>query len=422
MGRKTTKTYQPSKSPSLGDSRNSKIRVRMYRVGFGDCFLVAFPVLGGQKYVLVDCGVHARGDIHTMQQVVADIGEVTGGKLAILIATHAHQDHISGFGSMESQFRKFLIGEVWLPWTENPKDTDAAKLRKKRMALVASLQAHFSAVAPNSPAADAMANIAVDQRAMDALHSGFGVAAKVRYIEAGQDDLEAPGDITGLTVKPLGPPRSPEFLAKMDPPAGQHYLCLDEKGRIVPADTLRPFRDRWRVKEGADGAPVAEDSEALNERADTPLDSLAFAVDQALNNTSLVALFRFAGKNLLFAGDAQFGNWKAWLDEKNSDEILQQLDFYKVAHHGSVNATPKAALEKMGHGDLAAMVSTQSVPWPSIPAGKLMGALERRTQHAVVRSDSLAVAAAPKAPRGPQLGKLPEGFSSGPLFYEYVIS
>lgn len=51
-----------------------------------------------------------------------------------------------------------------------------------------------------------------------------------------------------------------------------------------------------------------------------------------------------------------------------------------------------------------------------------MDALERRTQHEVVRSDSLAVAGAPRAPKGPPMGKLPSGFASGPLFYEYVIS
>jgi hypothetical protein len=51
-----------------------------------------------------------------------------------------------------------------------------------------------------------------------------------------------------------------------------------------------------------------------------------------------------------------------------------------------------------------------------------MDALERRTQHEVVRSDSLDVAVAPKAPKGPQLAKLPAGFIAGPLFYDYVIS
>ena len=46
------------------------IRIRMYRVGFGDCFLLSIPTAKGQstdrqQHILVDCGVHSRGDIGT---------------------------------------------------------------------------------------------------------------------------------------------------------------------------------------------------------------------------------------------------------------------------------------------------------------------------------------------------------------------
>src|SRR6266571_4821792 len=64
------------------------ISVRMYRVGFGVCFLVSLPTNGTDRaYMLVDCGVHARGDIGSIQQVVSDIVAVTNRKLAIVIAT-----------------------------------------------------------------------------------------------------------------------------------------------------------------------------------------------------------------------------------------------------------------------------------------------------------------------------------------------
>jgi hypothetical protein len=66
------------------------------------------------------------------------------------------------------------------------------------------------------------------------------------------------------------------------------------------------------------------------------------AADKTLNNQSLVILFAFRGKNLLFAGDAQWGNWENFLyggaygqpghntmtDKAKS--ILGQIDFYKV--------------------------------------------------------------------------------------------
>jgi len=57
-----------------------------------------------------------------MEKVVNNIGEMTDKKLAIIITTHAHQDHISGFGKFGDMFTKFKVGEVWLPWTWDEKN------------------------------------------------------------------------------------------------------------------------------------------------------------------------------------------------------------------------------------------------------------------------------------------------------------
>jgi glyoxylase-like metal-dependent hydrolase (beta-lactamase superfamily II) len=73
----------------------------MYRIGFGDCFLLSLPAGGSLAHVLIDCGVHSRGDIGTMQQIVDDIAQQTDKRLALVVATHRHQDHISGFGRYE---------------------------------------------------------------------------------------------------------------------------------------------------------------------------------------------------------------------------------------------------------------------------------------------------------------------------------
>src|SRR2546425_5004900 len=102
-----------------GDDGSPSVRIRTYRVGFGDCFLVSFPVSGEHRHILVDCGVHSRGDIHTIQDAIADIAQETGKRLEVVVATHAHQDHISGFGSGREVFKTFSVEEVWMPWTEN---------------------------------------------------------------------------------------------------------------------------------------------------------------------------------------------------------------------------------------------------------------------------------------------------------------
>ena len=43
------------------------------------------------------------------------------------------------------------------------------------------------------------------------------------------------------------------------------------------------------------------------------MEALAVSADNHLNNQSLVVLFSVGGKNLLFAGDAQWGNWENFL-------------------------------------------------------------------------------------------------------------
>ncbi|HEY6045595.1 MAG TPA: hypothetical protein VIU65_03275, partial [Pyrinomonadaceae bacterium] len=333
------------------------IRVRMYRVGFGDCFLVSLPVANNgdqHAHILVDCGVHARGDLDMIDQAVDHIGETTNKNLAVIIATHSHQDHISGFSN---KFCKFKIGEVWLPWCENLGDKQAAKLQKKHATLALQLSDHFAAV-PRPAANDterqaamaAVANLVPNKTALSLLRNGFGVNAVVRYLEAG-GALKNPANIAGLSVRVLGPPRDQKFLSKMDPPAGQRYLRA-AGGRVETVNDLKPFAERWRME--LSERSLAHLKLSREDRKDfqsqlveASLNGLAFALDQAKNNTSLATLLTFRGQNLLFPGDAQYGNWKFWLDQDDAEAILSSITFFKVAHHGSQNATPKDALERM---------------------------------------------------------------------------
>src|SRR5438132_852047 len=351
---------------------NGGITIRMYRVGFGDCFLLSLPVARETRHILIDCGVHSQGDIHSLKDVVANIASVTSRKLAVVIATHAHQDHLAGFAKHADEFAKFEIGEVWLPWTWDPSNPTAVKLQTKHAALAAELTAHFATLAGADPAAAAaVANLTGNAAAIALLKSGFGVGATVRYLTAG-DSLTDPANIKGVTVQVLGPPDSEDFLAQMDPPAGQ----------------------------------------------------LAFALDKARNNERVVTLISYRGRNLLFAGDAQYGNWRGWLENAQLQSVLRQVNFYKVAHHGSVNATPKAALEAMTDGQFAAMVSTQSTPWASIPRVPLMARLSEKTRKRMVRSDWLHVKDAPSPllkSLPPQPARLPAGFTKGALWFEYVL-
>lgn len=427
-----------NKDSEQSNQRKIRIRIRMYRIGFGDCFLLSLPAENGKgedlySHILIDCGVHAQGDIGTMEKVVNNIADVTNRKLAIIIATHAHRDHIYGFGRFAEVFSKFKVGEVWLPWTWDENNEEALKLQKKHAALTDKLIQHFQALGASADpdALNAVVNVTGNQHAIELLKSGFGNdKVKVRYLKAG--DTLKPGDISipSLLARVLGPPQSKDFLAQMNPPSGQSYLRAGPNGTIELVNAIQPFGHRWKADPSAAAASTylhlsAEEEKQLQDLSGSSINDLAFALDQARNNESLVTLFIVRNKYLLFAGDAQYGNWRWWLEnERSSGDILSKINFFKIAHHGSHNATPKAALEKMADGEFAAMVSTQSKPWKSIPRVPLMSRLNEKTKKRIVRSDWLSVEGAPEplpdtVPTLPS--KLPEGFNKGDLWFDYIM-
>lgn len=367
-----------------------------------------------------------------MEKIVGNIAEETDRQLEIIIATHAHRDHISGFGKFQDVFAKFKIGEIWLSWTWNPKDKKARKLQEKHTALTDKLDQHFRALSANGSvdlgAFYAVMNLAGNMHAVEALRSGFGNdKVKVRYLKAG-DTLKS-GDIyssmPGLSVRILGPPQSKDFLGQMNPPSGQGYLRAGPNGMLERVDSIQPFGIRWRVDPlPRDPHLPAKEKKQLQGLSRSSINDVAFSLDQARNNESLVILFIFHSKYLLFPGDAQYGNWRWWLEHEkySSSDILSRINFFKIAHHGSHNATPREALEKMADGQFAAMVSTQSKPWKSIPRVTLMSRLDEKTKNRIVRSDWCHVSGAPgplsnSVPTLPS--KLPDGFEMGKYWLDY---
>jgi hypothetical protein len=111
-------------------------------------------LLPDNRTILVDAGFHMSGvgafkGNELAEQIIADVEEATGkARIDVIVATHRHQDHVYAFNS--DRWSEVEVGEVWLPWVEDPEDEDAVKLWKKKTSFAMQLEA----AAPALPLSD----------------------------------------------------------------------------------------------------------------------------------------------------------------------------------------------------------------------------------------------------------------------------
>ena len=209
-----------------------QVRVRMYRQGLGDCFLVTFGSGNDARHVLIDCGtLGATTTGVKLADVVGDIHATTGGHLDLLVATHEHQDHVSGFRSQKAKFDTIAVDNVWLAWTENPADALAQQIEQHTDDLGLALAAASKALrASGSPESQALGEAVHDvlgfvddtifgagefaetvHEAMENVRVSMGSSPReAKYLNPGT--VEEPDWLPGFRVFVLGPPRSEDAL------------------------------------------------------------------------------------------------------------------------------------------------------------------------------------------------------------------
>ena len=514
-------TTQPN--PAAAAARS--VRVRMYRHGLGDCFLLRFAKDGatGETFnILIDCGVIAvaQKPKDKMAEVLADIRETTNKRLDVVVLTHEHWDHVSGFSTQQAQslFDDITIGEVWYAWTEDPANKLGKRLRDERAAKLKTLEkaavglqaqhARLAAADPNS--ADSKLAEQRHRRVSALLRffgvdeddplqaEGLGVAAgdpkigktraafeylagrrdvKTRYVYSKNGPILLPG-VAGVRVFPMGPPEDEQMIKRSAPTkkgqevyelagdmpmdenlaaafvrlaGGQEADAVDD-GPFDGAFRRRPVRPSppqeqasaldWLVHETWDA--VGSDWRRIDQDWTAAAETLALDLDNHTNNTCLVLAFELGpnGKVLLFAADAQVGNWLSWQDldfrvndaestrQVTGPQLLSRTVFYKVGHHGSHNATLRSqGLEQMTSSELVAFVpdfreQAEKSGWKEMPFGPLVTRLGERSGGRVVFSD-------PKenAPAAADLRDLSKGdrdrflasLKTDKLFYEYEL-
>ncbi len=433
------------------------VNIKMYRVGeLGDCFLIHFTDGTATSSVLIDCGSFRNGgpSVERMKAVAADIKtqqKMAGGGPApfdVVVGTHQHNDHLSGFVHAKDIFAEIGMKEVWLSWLDDPNDEKATLIAKGQRKLVDKLQ-KISALLP-AMATAGLTNTVGEPSAADHINDvlGFyGLAAatadsspavpqdginnlkslgkKVSYLSPGQI-LDLPGLAPGaVKVYVLGPPRDNDLLFDINPGKGESYeskltaaanvadglhsaLTNFDDGQTLAEEGFFPFDKKFTRSltddEFMNSAYKKKENhwKTIDQEWLDQAEQLALYLDTYTNNSSLVLAFELveSKKVLLFVGDAQTGNWLSWKTIQwnnpaiSLDSLLQKTVFYKVGHHASHNATLPEYLEKMTNPDLAAMISvdnsdpniTKPNGW-KMPAANLYKHLKQQTNFRILRMD-----------------------------------
>jgi beta-lactamase superfamily II metal-dependent hydrolase len=387
----------------------------MYRVGFGDFFLVSVPAGSGYKHILIDCGVHSK-DVHSIQAAVDHMAQETGKELALIIVTHRHADHVTGFSKCKAVFAQFKVERIWMSWYEDPEDPKAVTAQSNIAALAFGLQHTLAARGDTGSdesrmvgnITDAFGATGTQNPAAFAVLHAFPGDPPIDYYKAGDTPTLPPSLLAaGLEAQILGPPTDPNLIAKTDN-SSQEYIVTTA---VAPTGPIRPFSGAFRVKPADYTTPVFDliprtvvESRVASVQPDM-LAAQAAMANNVINNQSLMTLFTYKGKTLLFAGDAQWGNWANFLYgnvnatvlRPEAVKILSKVDVYKVGHHGSTNATPKIALATMRPGCVA-LCSTAIGAYNRVPRDELITAINQQTHNQLARSDQVAAGDAPADP------------------------
>ncbi|MBX7540324.1 hypothetical protein [Qipengyuania sphaerica] len=346
-----------------------KVTIRTYNVGFGDCFLMTIHYDDqSAKHILIDCGSmkSPKGTRGWMEKVVESIRDECGGKLDVLVATHRHKDHISAFSSDSTgSILEDLKPEVVIqPWTEDPDIPEDAHAplatgarHRRRLALMGQFAEnrfddgnikalnHLKSVDRATVeklefmGADNIRNRKAVERLMR-----MGAAGRAIFAHA-KMELDLDRVLPGVAVDALGPPtiEQSEDVTRMRSRDDVEFWHINAaSSALYKGDPVDPFpsvagsrgrRDMFWIRHRLKRLELSR------------LFQIVRILDDTMNNTSLILLFRIGSKSFLFPGDAQIENWRFALNDPEVMDKLKDVDVYKVGHHGSLNATPRTLWE-----------------------------------------------------------------------------
>ena len=394
----------------------TSVSIRMYNVGFGDCFLLTFNYPRTARHMLVDYGstsapkhVPKTGrNSNYMERVAKDIEAVCEGKLDVVVATHRHRDHISGFSTAAGTGKiiaSLKPSYVIQPWTEDPRAkvnamSATASVYTSGKADPKQMTAHFlGSLQDMHSVAESITRLAARQdlagsQTLKQLHflgedniknasavrnlMEMGRRGKAYYVSAGMKLNVLPG--VKCTV--LGPPtiqqsnairrqrsRDPDNFWQFRAFWGAQNFAMRKP---LPAAGVKPRKSRVRALPPS----VRWFVEQSRQIHAAQLLGLVRDLDSVMNNTSVILLLEVGKHKILLPGDAQIENWAYALSRPEWTQLLRDVNVYKVGHHGSLNATPKplwSLFRNKGapgkQGRLGTLCSTKAGKHGSISSG-----------------------------------------------------
>lgn len=403
------------------------IKVRMYDIGFGDCFLFYLPDASGgrTRLMLLDFGQHLSGKTNSLtkigKDIIAQAKAITGkAYIDVVIATHRHYDHISGYDL--KAWDNVEVGEVWLPWTEDPTNPQAVELKQMQFEFAKALNERVSS---RSAAYGFIQNSLLplsNDGAMTTLLRGFQGSPRRRFLPVRKKTSDndsfvikpsfTSNHLPGVKVHALGPSYDPKIISTLKPPRGEYYefvscataqatssnatALFDVKYQLTKADHREISSHFYKGRDKA-----LKDYEKLKEQAHFDPDMAAQKLEDVINGTSLVLILEVGHICILLGGDAEWGTWSEILENEKWTSLLSRISLYKVSHHGSYNGTPSRFVEDYLPDDAVSLVSlTPMIKWPSIPRASLISELGKgkrrvfRTDERVKKSGVVTAVAA----------------------------
>ncbi|OZA91346.1 MAG: metallohydrolase, partial [Azorhizobium sp. 39-67-5] len=381
-----------------------ELLIRVYDVGLGDCILCRIPgamrVDGAAAdfHMLIDCGSWSGGRFleAALKNLATLLPETDGGKkrLDLLVITHEHKDHIAGCDP--KLFAPFKIGAIWMNAAmdpDHPQAKSTQKLRAFAQTAMRGLTASDLALSPQVRELAEMFGIDNDG-AMAALREGLPKANAItpHYVQAGTTNADYGLPLAGATIHVLGPEADIDrFYLGKTAPAARAFSALSASGALdvameAPAAVGSPAQVPTNI--------AAADFRQLRSRMLSSALAFAALSSKVTNNSSVVLLVEWRGKRLLFVGDAEWdepfkegksnGAWNVMWNQRRQ-QLGGALDFLKIGHHGSENATPWTEGAPGKFPESAAILDAiLPLPAPGARARALAVASTERTKYKTI--------------------------------------